>query len=418
MGRIHHSMEHENSFMNAAASSFPASSPVPGPIPVPELAVTAEFELLLACCSDLSHAERERRVRAKISEGLLWDEVLSLAEHHRLIPRVYEQLSANAGVLPKSLEAMRSRYQTNAWQALWFTSELIRIVTRFEDRGIEVLSYKGPALAQTLYADVTMRQFGDLDFLVHTTDVPRAKAASLELGYTINIQLTEREERAHLASGYEYTFNSPLGRNVVELKWQILPRFYSVNFDMNAIFRRAATVTLGGRSLRTLGPEDLLLVLCVHAAKHGWSQLSWLCDIAQLAKQMLDWSAIEEQSKYLGIERIVAVNFLLANKLIGSPIPETVQKSTRNDRAIEPLAVEITPMILESKECNTESFRYFRLMMRMRERWQDRARFLWRLAFTTTAGEWSTIRLPARLFPFYRLVRMWRLAGKLSSRAS
>lgn len=403
--------------MNAAASSFPVHSRAQprGPVPVLELGFVPEFQLLLACCLDTSGTGRSQRVQSTVSAGIDWDKMLRLVEHHRLIPRVYEQLSDHDAVSPQFLKALRTRYQTNARQALWFTSELVRIVAYFESRGIDVLPYKGPALASVLYADVTMRQFGDLDLLVRTADVSKAKAALLDLGYKNNIQFTEREEKAYLTSGYEYTFNSALGRNLVELKWQILPRFYSANFDVDAIFRRAATLSLGGHSLQTLCPEDSLLVLCIHAAKHAWSQLSWLCDITQLAKQPLDWSAMERQTKELGVKRIVAVNFLLAHKLLGVTLPEMVEKSMRNDRAIENLAAEIMPTILEGTEFNTESIRYFRLMMKVRERWQDRMRFLWRLAVTPSAGEWSAVQLPTRMFPFYRLVRMWRLAGKLFS---
>jgi hypothetical protein len=399
--------------MNPATSSFSVVSPAPGPIPVPEFAFTREFELLLACCLELSSTELVEHIRTKASQRFDWDEMLRLAEHHRLVPRLYSQLSAVDVVPSKFREALRIRYQTNARQALWLTSELIRIVAYFNSHGIEVLPYKGPTLAEILYADVTMRQFGDLDLLVHATDVTKAKMAPLDLGYTNNIQFTRREEQAHLASDYEYTFDSALGRNLVELKWQILPRFYSASFDVDAMFDKAMPQNVGGHSIGTLCAEDLLLVLSVHAAKHAWVQLSLLCDIAQLAKQPLDWSAIKKQSKELGIERIVAVNFVLIHKLLGSPLPEMVQKSVRSDQAIEIVADEIMPIILEGTEYNTESIRYFRLMIKVRERKQDRVRLLWRLAFTSTAGEWSAIRLPAWMFPLYRLVRMWRLAGKL-----
>jgi hypothetical protein len=401
--------------MNAAASSLPVHSPAvaPGPVPVPELIFSPEFELLIACCSEISNRDRAQRVRSIVPSVFDWDEMLRRVEHHRLVPQVYEQLSDCDIVPPKFLEALRERYQTNARQALWFTSELIRIVRDLESRGIAVLAYKGPTLAETLYADVTMRQFGDLDLLVHAADVPKAKVALEDLGYKNNLHFTDREERAYLAAGYEYTFNSALGRNLVELKWQILPRFYSINFNVDAMFRRPANLIVAGHSLRTLGAEDLLLVLCVHAAKHAWLQLSWLCEITQLAKHSLDWGAIEEQNKRLGVERIVAMNFLLAHKLLGAPLPEMVEKSVRNDRAIEIRAGEIMSIILEETEFNPESICYFGLMIRIRERSQDGVKFLWRLAFTSTAGEWSAIRLPGRMFPFYRWVRMWRLAGKL-----
>ncbi len=391
----------------------PGPSSSPGPRPVPDPALIPEFEFLLACCAEMPNHDRAQRIRRTVSERFDWNKLLRLAEHHRLIPRVYEQLSALNIASPESLERLRTRYQASARQALWFTSELIRIVDHFESVGIQVLPYKGPALAEVLYADVTLRQFGDLDLLVHPSDVPKAKTALFDLGYRRDIQLTEREEGAYLKSGYEYTFNSAHGRNLVELKWQILPRFYSVNFDMDAMFHKAARVDIGGRTVRTLCAEDLLLVLCVHAAKHASTQLSWLCDLAQLAKQPLDWEAIEKQTKELGIRRIVAVNFLLAHRLLGTPLPKIVEKNLRADRTIDVLTGEIVSIVLASTEYNTESVRYFRLMMKLRERWQDRVKFLWWLVFTPTAGDWSTVRLPEPLFPFYRLVRLFRLIGRM-----
>ena len=75
-----------------------------------------------------------------------------------------------------------------------------------------------------------------------------------------------------------------------------MPRFYSIDTDIDALFDRATVVSLGGRSLRTICAEDLMLVLCVHAAKHGWAQLSWLCDIAKLTPS-LDWVVVQEQGR-------------------------------------------------------------------------------------------------------------------------
>jgi hypothetical protein len=79
------------------------------------------------------------------------------------------------------------------------------------------------------------------------------------------------------------------------------------------------------------------------------------------------------------------------------------------------LADEIQPIIERSAPYNTETIPYFRLMMRLRERWQDRARFLWRLVFTPSLSEWSAIQLPKPLHPLYRVVRLSRLAKRLVS---
>jgi hypothetical protein len=75
-------------------------------------------------------------------------------------------------------------------------------------------------------------------------------------------------------------------------------------------------------------------------------------------------------------------------------------------------------LMLAEEEFDPESVAYFRLMMALRERWQDRVSFCWRLLVTPGSGEWSAVRLPGALFPLYRVVRVCRLAGRLISQRS
>jgi hypothetical protein len=378
----------------------------------PAFASSPEFDLLLACCAELPASERAERLREILRGPLDGPRLVRMAEHHGVLPHLYRQLSVASGVRPESLDAVRQRDQANARQTLWLTRELLRVLEHLESRGIGALPYKGPVLAEMLYGNVALRQFSDLDVLVHAADVPRAKAALMELGYKPGFEFTPQEERAYLASGYEYTFDSAQGRNLLELQWQVLPRFYSVDFDVDGFFDRAQAVTVAGRSLPTLGAEDLMLVLCVHAAKHAWVQLSWLCDIVQLARsQRVDWDAVTQQAKRLGIERIVAVSFVLAHKLLGTTPPPLGQ--ARTQPAVEAIACAIVPIIAQGAEYDTESISYSRLMMRLRERRRDRLRFLWRLIVTPSVGEWSAVRLPRPLFFLYRLVRVFRLAARV-----
>jgi hypothetical protein len=305
---------------------------------------------------------------------------------------------------------MRKAYEANAHQTLWMTRELVRVVAHLQNRGIEALPYKGPALAQTLYGDVASRQFSDLDLLVRAIDVARAKRALIDLGYEPELRLSSREERAHLKTGYDYKFRGPLNKNLLELKWNILPRFYSVDFDIESLLTRAVEIDVGGTPLRTLHPEDLMLVLCVHAAKHAWVQLSWLCDISQLAEhEEIDWSQLLCRAQQLGVERIVAVTFSLAKRVLGTPNPPLIKANADAEK----LAASVIPIIVGRTPINPDSPRYFHLMMNVRERMRDRLRFLWRLASTPSVAEWNSLRLPHQLFALYGLVRVFRLGQRL-----
>jgi hypothetical protein len=373
-------------------------------LPAYQRRFTPEFELVLACCD---HA-RQYDITSMLSPDLDWERVLESAEHHRLIPAMHGALSGKNGV-PSTL---RARAHKHAWRVLHFTAELQKIARCFEQRGIEFLAHKGPALAQLLYGDPAMRQFGDLDVIVKSRDFRRAKDVLIESGYDSNLRLSPRHEQALLRSGYECSFGLNSARNLVELQWQIVPRFYSINFDIDALFSRSMQVNLDDVALRTLGPEDLLMVLCVHAAKHEWVQLGMLRDIAALMNFDLDWNWIVAEARRLGIIKILQVSLLAANKLFNVSCRKELPSANQGTAE---LASAVVSRLQHNYEPDTESIRYFRAQLQSRERWLDRARFVWRLATTPSVQEWESIQIPDRCFAAYRGVRIARLMKRFFS---
>jgi hypothetical protein len=376
----------------------------------------AEWSFLQAACSDIPRQQKIERIRRLSREPLRWNLLLDLADRHGAQPLLCQALVGieDADVVPPAeMSALKKRYQINLHKALFLSRELIRIVDCLSARGVEVMPYKGVALAEMAYGDIALRHAGDIDLLIRPQDFPRIRDAVRELGYTPHLSLSPAEERAYLKSGYEAAFDGAAGPNLLEIQWAIQPSFYSVDFDMDALFQRAVTVTVAGHPMKTPSPEDLLLVLSAHAAKHVWGRMVWLCDIAQIMSvPTLDWEWIASQAKALGIVRILRVTTLLANRLLVATIPGTAQASLPEDPGTPALADEIQTHIASESVFNVESFAYFRLMLRLRERPIDRLRFLQRLALTPGPNEWQALRLPAPLFPLYRLVRLSRLAAR------
>ena len=357
-----------------------------------------EFELVLAGCD----GARRLDITSLLTPDLDWQRVLDSAEHHRLVPALHAALAGKNGV-PSTV---RVRSQKHAWRVLHFTVELTKIARCFEQGGIEFLAHKGPALGQLLYGNPAMRQFGDLDVIVRLRDFNRAKNALIELGYDPHLHLSPRQEQAFVRSGYECSFGLNSERNLLELQWQIVPRFYSIDFDIDALFSRSVQIDLDGRSLRTMGHEDLLLVLSVHAAKHDWSQLAMLRDIAALAGFDLNWNWIVAEARQLGILKILQVSLLAASKLLNSSLPAQLPSVTPGSAE---LASAVVSRLQRNYEPDTESIRYFRAQLQTRERWRDRARFVWRLATTPSVQEWQAVQIPDRCFTAYRGVRIARL---------
>jgi len=381
---------------------------------MPDDRLDPEWSLLLAACSVAPPELKRERLLQLIQQPVSWQRLLALADHHGLNPLVCQALSCVEPAVPREqMQALRELQQTNLHKALLLSRELIRIVDHLTARGLEVMPYKGPALAEVLYADIAQRQAGDIDLLIHPQDLARIRSAVGELGYSPHLRFTAWEERAYLKSGYEYAFDGAAGPNLLELQWAIQPRFYAVDFDMDGVFRRAVTIDVAGQPMRTPAIADLFLILSLHAAKHMWGRLVWLCDIAQMmSRPDLDWEWIGSQARELGIVRILRVTMLAANQMLGASIPAAAEKVLPEDSTSLKLAAEIRPHIVSPDVFSVESASYFRLMMRLRERGQDRLRFLTRLAITSGPSEWAAVRLPGPLFWLYPLVRLSRLGAR------
>ena len=384
----------------------------------PAAGLDSEWKLLLAACATVPQTEKAARIGSSLQSAIRWNPLFHLADQHGLTCLLYRSLSGFRDIVPVSeMGELDRRHESNLHKVLLTARELIRILDRLDSLEIDVMPYKGPALAETLYGDIAARQAGDIDLLIHARDLARIKNAVHELGYTTHLALSEKEERAYLVSGYECAFDGAAGKNLLEVHWAVQPRFYAVDFDIESLFRRAEPVTVAGRNVRTLSLEDQVLVLSVHAAKHMWKRLIWLCDIARLMHlPAVDWNWIETEARDLGILRILRVTLLLAQHLLQAAISPAIAETTIGDTEAQTWSESIAAQIKGGASLDVESMPYFQTMMRLRERRRDRVRFLWRLALTPGPGEWKSVHLPAPLFSFYRLVRLSRLAAKFSSR--
>ena len=372
------------------------------------------WKLLLAACSRYlnpgGYSSRE-----SLCGRVDWNALPALANQHGVSSLLHQALPGLDDFVPAAtLETLHAAYQQNVHKTLFLARELIRILDCLEGLGAEALAYKGIVLAEMYYGDMAMRPAGDLDVFVHAKDVARMKSAVRDLGYTPRLAIPENACASYLWSGYECTFDGTSGKNLLELQWALQPRFYAADYDMQGLFARAVEARAAGRAVKTPCAEDLLLVLSLHAAKHAWGRLIWLCDIARILRQEnLNWTWIEEQSRELHIERILHITLGLIHRFFRVEIPTAAQEAVAADRATQALIDEIASSVRAGVEYEEEKISYFRLMMRLRERRWDRVRFAARLAFTPGPGEWQAVRLPQPLFPLYRIVRLARLAARI-----
>ena len=393
------------------------------------------FDLLCACATANPNAQQIGRIESTVHSVFAkseqrttndenWRDFLRLAEHHGVLALVARNLITHARGLPPEIEqSLRSSYETNLRRNLWFAAELIRILRHFEQRQLRVLPYKGPVLAQSAYGDLGLRSFSDLDLLISPADFAQAKQALAGIGYLPSKEMPPAVERLWLRNGYERSFDGPAAKNLLELQWNLLPYFYAVDsragdFRFDGLMARARRIALGATDLPTdvpcLSAEDSLLVQCLHAAKHLWTRLIWVTDIAEsLRAPALDFSVVMSRARDLGIARILAVSLWLVESLLGAEIPAAARALLQHDSAVPLIGKECAARLRDAESYDLESTAYFRHILKLRERRRDRCRYLWRLAVTPGPGDVSALKLPETLFPLYRVVRIGRLLRKL-----
>jgi hypothetical protein len=375
-----------------------------------------EFDLLCACAAVEIAPERAARIASAKQTELDWNEFLRLAELHGVLALVARGLSQYGAGVPTSIQqSLQQSNQTGTQRSLWFASELARILQHFEKRGLKAVPYKGPVLAESAYGDLALRKFNDLDFLIFPAAFDTAKQVLAELDYRPSTPQSAPVERFWLKYGYECMFDGKPAKHLVELQWALLPHFFAVDLRVEEMLARSTREALGAKKTLSLCPEDSLLVLCLHAGKHLWERLIWICDIAETMRtQTIDYSAVIARARKCGILRIVGISAWLAANLLDANLDPAVQEILASDPEVEVLGKVFSEQLSRGATCNFESQEYFRFVRRLRERPADRLRYLWRLTWTPGVGDLAAVSLPEPLFPLYRVVRIGRLLRRLA----
>jgi hypothetical protein len=383
---------------------------------MPTKTLPPEIELLLDCSRTDPDPERAIRTQMLVEGGTDWNFLLRMAQAHLVMPLLYRQLRiACPDLVPRNtLRLLHDHYKANARRNLYLTGELARILHAMDGNGIVAIPFKGPTLTSLAYGDLSLREFKDLDVLVQRKHVSKAREIMGCLGYHLENRLFDVEKEAYLHSRYELPFVRRDGNVLVELAWEILPKYLSFPVADMAIWENLHEPEEHDNGFRTLRAEDTLLLVCVHGAKHIWHRLAWICDVAELVRnhQGLEWQTLMEQAKSLGGLRMLFLGLLLAEELLGAGVPEEVLDKAKADSVVRRFTEELKLRFIQGPQQPPGLLSSSLFQVRMRERTKDRMKFWLGLAMTTTPEDRTTLPLVGSLLPIHRLLRPIRLVAK------
>lgn len=237
----------------------------------------------------------------------------------------------------------------NSQKNLMFFAEMLRLLKIFEENMITLIPYKGPLMAFLAYGDLSLREFSDLDMLIHKEDFPAVKKILLNDDYKPLLNLDYSKEVEYLKSQREYKFKNIKNGLILEIQWNTVgssftfPNEFSYPLDQENF----KLISIYNRNIKIFSSEDLILILSLHVAEHLWERLSWICDIVEFIKRTenINWDQIIKKADFLGIERILYLNLALSQTIFNLELPDKVQIKIKNDTEIKDLEKRILKII-------------------------------------------------------------------------
>lgn len=382
-----------------------------------------EHELILRCARTKLSPSDHARISDLSRLDLDWSEFLGAAIPHglaALLRRHLEPLGGHA-VPAWVLDQLRVKSARATAKSLYLSRQLVEILRRLELNGIDGIPFKGPTLAIQAYGDLSLRSFADLDILVRERDVPAARELLLSEGYVSPLHLTPAQFRALLRSGYNDELFRASDGVKVELHWRFAPAYFGFRANLEEWWQRCEDIFLNGARVPGLAREDLLVLLCVHGAKHAWASLEGVVAVAELIGRTpeMDWASVVSRAEQAGAARMVRLGVLLAIDLLDARVPESIAAQVRADPQLAVLAAQVRNSLFQEEGVGTaatdesENLSLLSFHLSSKDHWRDRARFCSRMLATPTESDWKTATLPDPLFALYSVIRPLRLIARL-----
>lgn len=374
-----------------------------------ETAANVLWALLVECArpnSDL--LSLQERLRG----GTDWHLLLELAQQHGVFGLLaLRLLDCGERSVPRDIsEELKERHRAQVMATLRLNAEMFRLLDGFAVLGVEALVIKGPVLSVRCYGDPGLRNYGDLDLIARDKDLLRVTEMMMGLGYEPRVPVAAI--RAKKAPG-EYAFLHPRTKLRIEFHTEVTFRYHPRPLPVERLFEQKARVTIDAHEIPALSPEEELLLISIHGAKHLWDRLGYIADVAAfVSRQELDWGRVKTAAAEIEAERMLRTALRLAADVLGAPLSDGIQAYVQADAVAERLTRQIIRWLPAAGSMQPGIFERAKFRMRMRGGLFSSAAYLLRLSLSPTEEDWADSGGSKRPRFWDALRRPFRLARK------
>jgi hypothetical protein len=214
-----------------------------------------------------------------------------------------------------------------------YLEQLDRVAAALAKQGVPLVALKNSGIARAIHQNLAECPMGDVDVLVRPADFRRAHEIMLALGFVLDDRSpfnVEGFEEAEKHGGAEYRYTLSDGSTLwFELQWRpVAGRWIQPDQEPSADELMARSIPIGGTAARLLSPEDNLLQVSLHTAKHSYVRAPGFrlhTDVDRITRACwIDWNLFCERVEQIGVRTAVYLSLFIPAVLLNSPVPVKV----------------------------------------------------------------------------------------------
>lgn len=251
-----------------------------------------------------------------------WEEIMKMAEAHRMLPMVYQAVYDCPAAKRADTELMHD-YRLYSMQMVMLqtqkSAEFAPLLTALRTAGVHPLVVKGITCRQ-LYPNPDHRMSSDEDILIP----PEKFAVCHQVMTRFGLSTEDPSGEA-----YELPYTRPGSALYIEIHRSLFPPDSEAYGDLNRYFKEARGRAVEQNGVPTLHPTDHMLYLLMHAFKHflhsGFG-LRQVCDLILFANRYgseIDWMYVLDICRQIRAEQFAAGLFRIGWKYLNFSLEES-----------------------------------------------------------------------------------------------
>ncbi len=345
------------------------------------------------------------------------DKFFDVCQRHEVTSIVYNILSF---YYKKPLPVCWEKEYYRVKEQVNFMLEKTRFLCRIlADNGIPIVVLKNGGIALQLMDDPALCPMGDIDTLVKKEDFRKAHEVILENGFRFSFRSKFEEEdieKAYFDGGTEYYFESGNGQKMwFELAHRsISGKWIRIDKEPNTEELIKNSLAIHGTNARVLSPEDNLLQVSIHTAKHSYVREPGFrlhLDVDRIVNRLnIDWDLFHNKVIAARSKTAVYFSLYLSRKLFDTNIPDHVLVDLRPKESKEKKVLDMIKKagIFEPAEEKFSRLAFIRFQFSL----YDSPKDAWRVIFPS--AEWLKNKYNFKtplLIPFFLFLRVFDLVG-------